>query len=112
MRGLFNLGFTCAINSLIQIMCRNDLMRNIILNCDLEDDTLISNLKEVIILMYINNKAVSPKKFVANIYSKFEGIFNYGEQLDITELWIFMNQKIISELNNQIYPFILITWQN
>jgi ubiquitin C-terminal hydrolase len=99
MQGLFNLGFTCAINSLIQIICRNDLMRNAVLNCDLGDDTLISNLKEVIILMYINNNTVSPKKFVANIYSKFEGIFIYGEQLDITELWIFMNEKIIEELN-------------
>ena len=59
MQGLFNLGFTCAINSLIQIICKNDLMRNIVLNCDLGDDTLISNLKEVIILMCINNKAIS-----------------------------------------------------
>lgn len=100
MQGLFNLGFTCAINSLIQIMCRNDLMRNIILNYDLQDDTLVSNLKEVFVLMYVNNKTITPKKFVANIYSKFVGIFNYGEQLDITELWIFMNQKIISELNS------------
>jgi ubiquitin C-terminal hydrolase len=100
MQGLFNLGFTCAINSLIQIICRNYLMRNVVLNTDLEDDTLISNLKEVIILMCMNNKTIYPKKFIANIYKKFEGIFRYGEQLDITELWIFMNQKIIEELNS------------
>ena len=35
MQGLANLGFTCAINSLIQIICRNDLMRDTILNYEI-----------------------------------------------------------------------------
>jgi ubiquitin C-terminal hydrolase len=101
MQGLANLGFTCAINSLVQIICRNDVLRNIILTYDdLHDNSLISNLRELIILMHIENKSIMPKKFVANIYNNFGNIFNYGEQIDITELWIFMNEKIISELNN------------
>jgi hypothetical protein len=49
MQGLANLGFTCAINSLIQIICRNDIMRNIILNYDIDNDSLLHNLKEIII---------------------------------------------------------------
>ena len=76
MQGLANLGFTCAINSLVQIICRNDVLRNIILTYDdLHDNSLISNLRELIILMHIENKSIMPKKFVANIYSNFGNIF-------------------------------------
>ena len=100
MQGLSNLGFTCAINSLVQIICRNDLLRNIILSYDFPENTLIANLKEILVLLHINNKSIIPKKFVACIYDNFGNIFNYGEQIDITELWIFLNQKIISELND------------
>jgi ubiquitin C-terminal hydrolase len=100
MQGLSNLGFTCAINSLVQIICRNDLLRNIILSYDFPDNTLISNLKELLVLLHIENKSIIPKKFVASIYNNFSNIFNYGEQIDITELWIFLNQKIISEIND------------
>jgi len=100
MQGLSNLGFTCAINSLVQIICRNDLLRNIILSYDFPDNSLISNLKELLVLLHIENKSIIPKKFVASIYNNFGNIFNYGEQIDITELWIFLNQKIISEIND------------
>ena len=77
MQGLSNLGFTCAINSLVQIICRNDLLRNIILSYDFPDNTLISNLKELLVLLYIENKSIIPKKFVASIYSNFGNIFNF-----------------------------------
>jgi len=84
----------------VQIICRNDLLRNIILSYDFQENTLIANLKEILVLLHINNKSIIPKKFVACIYDNFGNIFNYGEQIDITELWIFLNQKIISELND------------
>ena len=96
MQGLANLGFTCAINSLIQIICRNDLMRDTIINYEIDESSLLTNLKEVLVLMHINNKSIVPKKLVAKLYSIFGNIFNYGEQIDITELWIFINQQIIS----------------
>jgi len=114
MQGLANLGFTCAINSLVQIICRNDVLRNIIFTYeDFNDNSLISNLRELLILMHIENKSIMPKKFVANIYNNFGYIFNYGEQIDITELWIFMNEKIISELNNNVkYHDMLLDFDN
>jgi ubiquitin C-terminal hydrolase len=108
MQGLANLGFTCAINSLIQIICRNDLMRDTIINYDVEEDTLLTNLKEVLVLMHVNNKSIVPKKLVAKLYSIFGNIFNYGEQIDITELWIFINQRIISEINKDARYYNLI----
>jgi ubiquitin C-terminal hydrolase len=108
MQGLANLGFTCAINSLIQIICRNDLMRDTIINYDVDEDTLLTNLKEVLVLMHVNNKSIVPKKLVAKLYSIFGNIFNYGEQIDITELWIFINQRIISEINKEARYYNLI----
>jgi ubiquitin C-terminal hydrolase len=108
MQGLANLGFTCAINSLIQIICRNDLMRDTIINYDVEEYTLLTNLKEVLVLMHVNNKSIVPKKLVAKLYSIFGNIFNYGEQIDITELWIFINQRIISEINKDVRYYNLI----
>ena len=99
MQGLANLGFTCAINSLIQIICRNDLMRDTIISYEIDENSLLTNLKEVLILMHVNNKSIVPKKLVAKLYSIFGNIFNYGEQIDITELFIFINQQIISEIN-------------
>ena len=109
MQGLANLGFTCAINSLIQIICRNDLMRDTIINYDVDENTLLTNLKEVLVLMHVNNKSIVPKKLVAKLYSIFGNIFYYGEQIDITELWIFINQQIISEINkdDRYYNLIL-----
>ena len=114
MQGLANLGFTCAINSLVQIICRNDILRNILLSYnDIEENSLISNLRELLILMHVENKSILPKKFVTKIYNIFGHIFNYGEQIDITELWIFMNEKIIEELNNnQKYHNTLLDFNN
>jgi len=48
MQGLENIGSTCAINSLIQIICRNTYLRDTILSYELSDDTLTNNLKEIL----------------------------------------------------------------
>ena len=52
MQGLENLGSTCAINSLVQIICRNNYLRNIILEYDLKKDGIADNLKEILVLMH------------------------------------------------------------
>ena len=45
MQGLQNLGNTCAINTLIQIICRNAFLRNSILNQAVANNTLEIELK-------------------------------------------------------------------
>jgi len=47
MQGLENLGLTCAANSLIQMMCRNNNIRNIILEDNIPHNTLSHELKEI-----------------------------------------------------------------
>jgi ubiquitin C-terminal hydrolase len=108
MQGLQNIGSTCAINTIIQIICRNDLMRKIIIENEFPEDTLSAHLKEILVLMYVENKSLVPRKFVKKLFSVFKDNFNYGEQLDIHELWTFLTYKIISEINTttNIYKII------
>uniref|UniRef100_A0A6C0J311 USP domain-containing protein n=1 Tax=viral metagenome TaxID=1070528 RepID=A0A6C0J311_9ZZZZ len=101
MQGLANLGATCAVNSLIQIITREPILRDYILSDTLKninDDTLLGNLREIIDLMYNKNVSLSPNKFIENLY-KHLTIFERGEQIDIGELWIFLFDKIQDEIN-------------
>ena len=97
MQGLKNLGSTCAINSLIQIICRNKFLRESILNEDIPENTLSIELKEILKILYIDKNSVSPNKFINALYN-FLNNFKYGEQIDITELWFILYDKIASEI--------------
>lgn len=98
MQGLKNLGSTCAINSLIQIICRNKYLRNSILIEDIPENTLSIELKEILKILYIDKKSVSPNKFINALYL-FLNHFTLGEQIDITELWFLLFDKISDEIN-------------
>ena len=98
MQGLENLGSTCAVNSLIQIICRTDYLRNIILKDDIPLNTLSHELKEILDLMHNQKHSLSPRKFVNRLYQHMNGIFRLGEQIDISELWMFLYDKLANEL--------------
>ena len=100
MQGLQNLGSTCAVNSLIQIICRTQKLRDTILLSDLPPEAELANeLKEILTLLHIEGKSLIPRKFMNTLYNAFEGIFRKGEQIDIGELWIFLFDKIATELS-------------
>ncbi len=99
MQGLQNIGSTCAVNSLIQIICREARLRNALINADVPEDTLSGHLKEILHLMHNENKSLVPGKFIHKLFASLDGIFRLGEQMDIGELWIFLFDKIATELN-------------
>lgn len=97
MEGINNLGSTCAINSLIQMICRCKKLSDIILNANVSEGTFTYELKEVIDLIVNQNKSVNPMKFINYFYTTFNGIFNRYEQIDINELWFYIYEKIHEE---------------
>jgi len=102
MEGINNLGSTCAINSLIQMICRCDKLRNVILNAKVNEGTFTYELKEILDLIHNQNKSINPIKFINNFYMTFKGIFNRFEQIDINELWFYIIDKINEETSISI----------
>ena len=96
MEGLANLGSTCAINSLIQILFRLNRFKEIILHSDTKEGTITYELKDLFKCLS-NNQSVSPNRFINNFYIIFNGIFNKFEQIDICELYLYLIQKIHDE---------------
>ena len=56
MEGIDNLGGTCAINSILQIIIRNNHLRSIILNSLAPQNSFTNELKEIIDLIHIQKK--------------------------------------------------------
>jgi len=105
MQGLQNIGSTCAINSLVQIICRTKALRDILLNCEkIPDNTFAHELYDIIDNMYNKNNSLCPNKFVKKFFKTFDGIFRFGEQMDISELWIFLFNKLSTELGTDALP--------
>lgn len=97
MEGLQNLGSTCALNTLIQMICRTPILRDSILLENINNNTLAFELKEVIDLLHNKKCTIAPKKFVYKFF-EFISFFQKGEQYDISELWLFLFNKISDEL--------------
>lgn len=106
MQGLQNIGSTCAVNSLIQIICRNSKLRNAILQEEIPENSLGYELKEILDLMHNKDKSLIPNKFVNSLYRNLEGIFIRGEQIDIGELWTFLFDKIAVEASTSYIPIV------
>jgi ubiquitin C-terminal hydrolase len=94
--GLANLGSTCAINSLLQILYRNVKINNIIMKSDVSEGTLTYELKDLFNALN-QNQTIAPNRFINNFYIIFKDIFNKYEQIDICELYIYIIQKIHDE---------------
>lgn len=101
MQGLQNLGSTCAINSLIQIICRTDQLRSTILNNNVPENSLSAELKDILHLMHNCNHSLSPKKFIVHLFQHL-GAFQMGEQIDIGELWMFLFDKLANEMGEDL----------
>jgi len=97
MEGINNLGATCAINSLIQMICRCARLRDTILNANVKEGTFTNELKEVLHLLHNEKQSLNPEKFINYFYMTFKGIFNRFEQIDINELWFYIIDKIHEE---------------
>jgi ubiquitin C-terminal hydrolase len=97
--GLHNLGQTCALNTLIQIISYNSTLRGIILNAmHCSNAPLTHKLGDVINKIYTQKKDVIPRDILRYILSAFPDNFRQHEQMDICELWMIISNRIAEEL--------------
>ena len=97
-QGLANLGGTCAINSLIQMLYREEKFRTIILNSNTDEGTITNELKDLFKALN-NNKSINPNRFIAKFYEIFNNNFNRYEENDICEIYLILIEKIHNELS-------------
>lgn len=98
MEGLTNLGATCAINSLIQMLYRNDRFKQLILSSTVAENTITFELKDLFNVLDTYKNNVTPNRFIAHFYNVFNGIFRRNEEIDICELFLFLIQKIHEDM--------------
>ena len=109
MEGIENLGGTCAINSILQIIIRNNNLLSIILNSSAIPNSLTNELKEIIELIHNQKKSITPHKFINYFFENFKGIFNKFEEIDINELWLYLYNKIFEETAINSKPMMYIS---
>jgi len=100
-QGLANLGGTCAINSLIQMLYRHQDFRNLIINSKTDEGTITYELKDLFITLN-NNKSINPNRFIMRFYEIFNTFFNRNEENDICEVYLILIEKIHNELSYDI----------
>ena len=110
MEGIDNLGGTCAINSILQIIIRNNNLRTIILKLSAPANSFTNELKEIIDLIHNQKKSITPHKFINFFFETFKGIFNKYEEIDINELWLFIYNKIFEETSIKTPPLQFISF--
>lgn len=95
MASLVNVGATCSINSVLQVIAHLDF--DITVLPKTKSGTLNRALVEIIHLMKLNkDKRITPNRFLTNLYEHLT-MFSKGEQLDVQELFIMLSAQIFKE---------------
>lgn len=117
LQGLQNLGNTCSINTLIQCIGHSQKLREwflsdqphqIQIKQDHSGDThqhqlyLSIELARIIHEMWNEHKSLAPSRFIKTIYQSLQGMISRGEQLDLSELWMLVVDKINSEIGKKV----------
>lgn len=102
--GLHNLGQTCAINSLIQIVAHTPILRTLITTAykeySVDFNTVTWQLGDVIDKVYFNSSDVVAAGLMKILHSVFPNDIHHAEQHDIGELWMLLSSKIAEEIEH------------
>lgn len=106
-QGLKNLGNTCSVNTLVQCIGHCDYLRDMLLTVQLSNDnnnsrngdsmSITEELARVIKHLWVDKIPIAPIRFLKTLFYHFSGIMTPGEQLDMSELWMLVVDKINDE---------------
>jgi ubiquitin C-terminal hydrolase len=106
-RGLYNLGNTCFMNSVLQTFVHNPIFKDYLLNCDLqEENDLNLGIEFKKIIKEMNNgssKPYNPHRFLYSIWNHGGFFFGYSQQ-DAHEFYMtILNFDEIQNFSNVLF---------
>jgi len=102
-RGFGNVGNTCGLNAVLQCIAHTPHLREFFLNAEAGKPadgakySIADELKRVLQEFWTNDKSLVPTRFVRAFEEASRGRLQMGEQLDITEVWLVLVDRLESE---------------
>lgn len=110
MKGIYNMGNTCYINTIIQSLGYCNIFLNFVLdgkykkNFNTQDNNILEHLENVYKDLWINDQTVMPKELLKGLHIKMHDILNVFEQNDINEFITILIDKINAEVCKPYKP--------
>jgi ubiquitin C-terminal hydrolase len=111
LQGLANMGNTCSINTMIQCLGHCDLFREFILNNqsifkkrEKHNYSIGEELHMIFKQMWLDKNSLMPIRFLKALQETLGDMCRIGdEQMDFTEVWIFLLQNLLEESHDPNY---------
>ena len=102
------MGNTCSINTLVQCIGHCDRLRDWLLSDEPHKHneekgrvSISAELSRIIHEMWIDNMSLAPVRFVKALFMCLGDSVRYGEQLDLSELWMLLVDRINTEVGRR-----------
>lgn len=106
---LANIGNTCSINTLLQCIAHCKFFSDFLINSDVEvvnvknaKYILFNEIKSILVQLIVERKNIIPRRFVHAFREAIGKKYKAGEELDFTEMWMLMLDRIDEESKKKV----------